>query len=311
MKCYNNLNIKRKDNIIESELTNDKSEFSLNKNASLDSLEKGTFQTENEIFSKNNILSSFKSQNLTKILQTKLIGISKEIINNIINELSGEFRKVIKNKNGNYFFSCLINICGKELRIRILKELSDTLYEDCNDEFATHSIQNLIEIASNEEEFKLIISSFDDFSKIIMATLNKFGTYVIQKIIIHIPEEYRMNFNLIFVKFICTFSRDGLGIFAVKKFITHTKNKIIVTQFLNLILNNFVDIAKNKFGNYLIQYLLEIWWAKKEGEYIKKAINSKFMLLAQNHYSSYICNLYLKLRNQLTDNNNLVQEYVV
>ena len=306
MECSNNIYLKLKNNSLENEATNDNSELSLNKDHSLIHLS----QLENDlyesiIFSKNNILTSFNSQSSTKVLQKNLIGISKENINHIINELSGQFRNVIKNKNGNYFFSCLIKICDKYQRIKIIKELSNTLYEDCNDEFATHPIQNLIEIASNEEEFKIILSSFDDCNKIIMATLNKYGTYVIQKIIIHIPEEYRMNFNLIFVKFICVFSRDSLGIYAVKKFIAHTKNKIIVLQFLNFVLNNFVNIAQNKYGNYLIQYLLEIWWTKKEGEYIKNAINSKYNLLVKNNYSSYICNLYLKLLNQYANNNDL------
>ena len=306
MECYNNIYLKLKNNSLENEATNDNSELSLNKDVSLIPLS----QLENDlyesiIFSKNNILTSFKSQSSTKVLQKNLIGISKKIINHIINELSGEFRNIIKNKNGNYFFSCLIKICDKQQRIKIIKELSNTLYEDCNDEFGTHPIQKLIEIASNEEEFKIILSSFDDCNKIIMATLNKYGTYVIQKIIIHIPEEYRMNFNLIFVKFICVFSRDSLGIYAVKKFIAHTKNKIIVLQFLNLVLYNFVNIAQNKYGNYLIQYLLEKWWTKKEGEYIKNAINSKFNILIKNHYSSYICNLYLKLLNQYANNKDL------
>ena len=313
MKCYNNFNIKCNNETLVNEAIKDKSEFSLNKGASIIPLEDGSFKIENDlcesiIFSKNNILTSFKSQSSTKLLQKNLVGISKESINNIINELSGEFRNIIKNKNGNYFFSSLIKISNKDQRIKILKELSNTIYEDCNDEYGTHPIQNLIEIASNEEEFKIILSSFDDFNKIIMATVNKYGTYVVQKIIIHIPEEYRMNFNLIFVKFICIFSRDSLGIYAVKKFITYTKNNIIVSQFLDIVLNNFVNLAENKFGNYLIQYLLEIWWTKKEGEPIKNAINSKFKLLVQNHYSSYICNLYLKLKSQFGDNNDLNSE---
>ena len=141
-----------------------------------------------------------------------------------------------------------------------------------------------------------------------MATINQYGTYVIQKIIIHIPEDNRKDFNLIFVKFICLFSRDRLGIYAVKKFIKHTKDKIVVSQFLNIILENFVNIAQNKFGNYLIQYLLEIWWTKKTGDYIKKEIESKYNLLSQNRYSSYICELYLKLKSQIVNNNGLNNE---
>jgi hypothetical protein len=254
-------------------------------------------------FTRENILLSFKSQKLTKQLQKNLVGISKEMINKIINELSGIFRECIKNKNGNYFCSNLIKICNKAQRYSILKELSNTLSEDCIDQYGTHPIQNLIEIASSEEEFKLILSSFNDLNEVIMPSLNKYGTYVIQKIIIHIPEEIRMYFNLIFVNFICVLSRDIYGVLAVKQFIYYSKNKNIINTFTNSIFNNFISICENKYGNYLIQYLLEIWWNKKEGECLKKYILSKFQILSENEYSSHICNLYTKLSNGIIENN--------
>ena len=252
---------------------------------------------DSESFSKDYILMSFNSQRSTKILQKCLAESSKETIDKILNELSGVFRTVIKNKNGNYFCSDLLKVCDKEQRIKILKELSETISEDCTDEFATHPIQNLIELASSEEEYKMILISFDDFNKILMASLNQNGSYVIQKLIVHIPEKFRMEFNLMFVKFICILSRDMYGVCTVKKFIGYTKNELIVKQTLNSILTNFVSISENQYGNYLIQYLLEKWWKTGEGVFLKKLITSKFQTLASNHYSSYICDLYLKLCN--------------
>ena len=106
-----------------------------------------------------------------------------------------------------------------------------------------------------------------------------------------------MEFNLMFVKFVCILSRDMYGVCTVKKFIGYTKNELIVKQTLNSILTNFVNISGNQYGNYLIQYLLEKWWKTEEGVYLKKLITSKFQTLASNHYSSYICDLYLKLCN--------------
>ena len=244
---------------------------------------------------KSNIFLYFQNQSLTKKLQKSLFGLTKDNIDNIINELLGKFREIIKNKNGNYFFSDLIRICNKEQRFIIMKEISDKISEDCNNEYATHSIQNLIDLASNEKEFKLLLSSFNDFNKIIMASMNKYGTYVIQKLIEQIPEEMRKEFNLMFVKFICLLSRDAFGVLAVKKFINYSKNKIIINQFINSIMANFINICENQYGNYLIQYLLEIWWNKKEGDFLKYIINSKFQILLKNEYSVYVCHLFVKL----------------
>jgi len=252
---------------------------------------------ESLFFTKNNILAAFNSQRSTKILQKSLEDAPKEKIDNILEELSGTFRSIIKNKNGNYFFSDLIKVCNKEQKIKILKEIIESISQDCTDEFGTHPIQNLIELASDEEEYKLLLSSFSNLDNLLMASLNQNGSYVIQKLIVHIPERFRMDFNLMFVKFVCILSRDMYGVCTVKKFIGYTRNELIVKQILNSILTNFVNISGNKYGNYLIQYLLEKWWKTPEGVYLKKIITSKFQVLASNHYSSYICDLFLKLCN--------------
>ena len=252
---------------------------------------------ESLFFTKNNILAAFTSQRSTKILQKSLEDVPKEKVDTILEELSGTFRSIIKNKNGNYFFSDLIKVCNKEQKIKILKELSETICQDCIDEFGTHPIQNLIELSSDEEEYKLLLASFNNLDNLLIASLNQNGSFVIQKLIVHIPERFRMDFNLMLVKFICTLSIDIYGVCTVKKFIGYTKNELIVKQILNSILTNFVNISGNKYGNYLIQYLLEKWWKTEEGVYLKKIITSKFQVLASNHYSSYICDLFLKLCN--------------
>jgi hypothetical protein len=247
------------------------------------------------LFTKSSILSAFNSQRSTIILQKGLKEASKETINRIIKELSGSFRDIIKNKNGNYFCSDLFKVCDKNQRIIILKEISSTISDDCVDEFGTHPIQTLVELAKSEEEYKLILSSFNDYNKILTASLNPNGSYVILKIIVHIPEGYRTEFNLMIIKFLCILSLDMYGVCAVKKFIGYTKNELLIKQILNIILTNFVNISENQYGNYLIQYILEHWWNTQEGIYLKKICMAKFNTLAENHFSSYICELFIKL----------------
>ena len=247
---------------------------------------------------KNNFLVIFNSQKKTIEFQNKLISASTKDIENIVNELCGSFRFAIKNKNGNYYCSDLIKKCTKNQRIRILKELSSTISQDSIDEYANHVIQKLIENASDEEEFKLLLFSFNDVNSILLTSMNQNGTYVIQKIIVHIPEKFRMKFNLIFVNLVCILSNDAYGVCAVKKFIGYTQNELLRKQFLNLIMNNIINISRNEYGNYLIQYLLEKLWKSQEGKNLKKLIFSKFLILASNYYSSFICDLFYKLSSE-------------
>ena len=249
------------------------------------------------IFNLSMILAAFNSQKTTIILQKSLNEMSQENLEGIIREMKGYFSAIIKNKNGNYFCSDLLKVCSKEQRIEILKEIGTNLIDDCTDEYGTHPIQTLIELANSEEEYKLLLYYFRDFKKILKATLNQNGTYVIQKLIVYIPEKYRMEFNLIFVKFICILAMDMYGVCTAIKFINYTKNEITEKLLLNIILSNFVTIAENQYGNYLIQNIMEHWWNTNKGIFLKKICMEKFHKLARNHYSSYVCDIFLKLSN--------------
>ena len=246
-------------------------------------------------FSIKSILSAFNNQKSTIFLQNSLMEVSKDEIDNIVKEMKGYYSSIIKNKNGNYFCKDLIKLCDKNQRIKILEEISNSISEDCIDEFAAHPIQTLIELAKSEEEYKLLLTPFNDYNKILKAALNQNGSYVIQKIIVHIPEKYRMEFNLIFVKYICVLSMDIYGVCTVIKFINYTKNESIEKLILNLLTSNFVYISENQYGNYFVQNIMEQWWNSKNGIILKKVCFDKFAILANNHYSSYVCDMLLKL----------------
>ena len=112
-------------------------------------------QNNQPMFSKEYILIALKDQNASIYLQKQLRIISQKDIDDIIKELQGTFRLIIKDKNGNYFCSDLFKECNQEQRIVILKELSLTLSEDCLNKYSCHPIQMLIDRASNEIEYKL------------------------------------------------------------------------------------------------------------------------------------------------------------
>ena len=71
--------------------------------------------------------------------------------------------------------SDLFKVCNENQRIFILKEISMTLCDDCLDDFGTHSIQTLIEYSSSQEEYKIILSCFNDCTKIKKAAINSNG----------------------------------------------------------------------------------------------------------------------------------------
>ena len=148
------------------------------------------------------IMDSFNNQSTTMIYQKLLMEAKNETIKSIVRDLKGEYRIIINNKNGSDFANDLFKICNQKERIEILEELSPILSQDCNNIYAASPIQTLIEFSSSELEYKLILSSFNDYNKLLFAALNPNGAYTIQKIIKRIPEKYRaeFNFNIFFLK---------------------------------------------------------------------------------------------------------------
>ena len=266
-----------------------------NKNSINNFIQNQQVQNNQPMFSKEYILNAFKDQNSTIFLQNQLRTISIAEIYYIINQLKGIFREIMKDKNGNYFCNDLFKECTQEQRIDILNELSLTLSEDCLNKYSCHPIQTLIDRASNEIEYKLILISFNDYNKLLLASLDPNGAYTIQKIIERIPDRYRVEFNFIFSSFIGFTSRKKYGIVTVKKFISETRSDNVREQIMKFIEENFMNLAVDQYANYLIQFLLEKWNNTPEGNEIKKLIKVNFEKMCQKKYSSFIIESYIKV----------------
>jgi hypothetical protein len=56
-----------------------------------------------------------------------------------------------------------------------------------------------------------------------------------------------------------------------------------------------MNLAEDQYANYLIQFLLEKWNNTPEGNEIKKKVRTNFEKLCEKKYSSFICELYIKI----------------
>ena len=244
------------------------------------------------------ILNGFNSKKTTLILQKLLSELSKEELDDVINELKGKYRQIIKDQNGNYFCSELFKLGNQDQRIIILKELSNTICDDCIDEFGSHTIQNSIDFSSCEEEYNLLLKSFNNYQKLTIAAVDEHGSYVIKKIITHIPEKFRMKFNSLYVEIICLISTTKNGGINAKHFILCIQNDLIIRKLMDSIKTNFVKLVLNYYGKYLIINIIDKWWKENEGEEIKELIRENIGELSSNSNGSYIIGLYFKLVNK-------------
>ena len=225
------------------------------------------------------IISSFNDQQQTIFLQRFLMGASKEDIETIVKELLGTFRYIIKDKNGNYFCTDLFKVCEQNQRIIILEELSPFLSEDCLDNYATHPIQALIDRASTELEYKLIIYSFNDYNKLHHAFLEPNGAYTILKIIERIPDRYRTEFNFIFTSFVSIIS---------KKKIDNSQNSPIYI-FPNGISKSYILASFNDKQQTMRLQRFLMGASKEDIETIVKELLGTFRYIMKDKNGNYFC----------------------
>ena len=275
-----------------------KKEYSkINESSNVNTNNKNSITSSKNIFSKKEIFSYLSNQKSGMIFQSKVREMNSFEIEKLIEELKNSFSQCMMDRNGNYLCNDLFKICNSKERIIVLNEIKDNFIELSLHNYATHPIQNLIEFSQSFEEMNLISTFFNNRNDLLKLALNPNGYFVLQKILMFIPEEIRCNLNNLIIDDLCILAFDMYGVCILKKFIFFIKSKFYLQRIFKSIYDNILKISFDQYGNYLIQYILEIFWSFNDIFFIKKSIENYFHLFASNSFASHICETYIKLMN--------------
>ena len=222
------------------------------------------------------------------------IPLSIPFLDLIIQKLQGNFSNLMQGNNSNYFISDLIKKCTKKQKIIILNEIFYNIDNLSLNEYSNHCIQTLIEKASSKEEIILIINSLShNKEKVLEICKNEYGSFVIQKILTYFNENYRYKINEIILNNLYELCIDMYGVCVVKKFINNTNNQIYCNILIKNIFINFYKIAKNNYGNYAIQNLIDKFY--KNENFMNYLLNlifynniNNFLDISINRFGSHI-----------------------
>ena len=209
---------------------------------------------------------------------------SKELIRNIIlllNEENG-LHKVFKNIYGNYFIQHLFQNMNDDLIQLTLDLISSEFVNIAKNPSGTHCLQELLNYINNSEKQISIIKSIK-YKELEMA-YDQNATYVLKKIISIIPDSKRLRINNIIIENTKELSLNANSVFILKQFIatiTIETNKI---KIINNLKKNFLIISQNPFGNYVIQYIFDVW-PLKDCKIIINEIYDKANDLSLNKFS--------------------------
>jgi hypothetical protein len=193
--------------------------------------------------------------------------------------------KLMKHKFGNYFIQEII----KEIKypqIKLLLDLiSSTFVEIAESNCGTHVLQTLLDNVNTFELRDIVLKSIEN--KELEMAFNNNATYVLQKIIGIVPDIERLNMNEIIINNLINLAINSDCIFIVEKFISTITIKENKEKINEIICENCIKLASDPYGNYLIQYLFQIW---KDGdiEKINNIIIDNANFLAKQRYSSNV-----------------------
>ncbi len=120
----------------------------------------------------------------------------------------------------------------------------------------TYPLQAIIEQTTDNFEKKLIIFSIKNH--ILQLSEDCFGTHVVEKIITcYDQSSIQFIYDMIIYNFLYLANHMN-GLCVVKKAIIHASTQETIDIFKNLIINNFIKLVQNPYGNYAIQVAFDV-----------------------------------------------------
>ena len=313
---FNNIN---NFNIIENNFINNSNYINNFPNNSYSFPNQSYFQKENNIYNlqiNNKNLDDFVkyinslpmplvnflcTQRGTLEIQKRLDKLSKEYKVLLVNLLGKQgLHKIMKNIYGNYFFQQLIKNKDKSFIELIIAYIEEDLIEISKDFQGTFCVQALIDEISSLEEEQKILNCIKNYE--MEMAFNKNATHVLQKIVLLFPDKHRLYLNDIILNNFIALCLDSNGICLIKIFIktnTLVSNKNRINE---KVANNFILLAESPYGNYGVQYLMELWKENELKDFGDKIIENIQELSLQQFSSNVVEKAIEVFNNQNREN---------
>ena len=232
------------------------------------------------------VLCNKKGINDMKILlkrnQNNIDLIRKIIL--VLNEENG-LHIVFENIYGNYFIQELFQKMNQDLIQLTLDLINSEFVNIAKTPSGTYCLQKMLDYVANPEMGISIIKAIKYKEKEMAFDDN--ATYVLQKIISIIPDKNRIRLNNFIIDNAKELSLNPNSVFVLKRFIATNTIEENKHKLISIIIKYFLVISQNPFGNYVIQYLFEVW-PTKDCELIINEILNKVINLSTERFSANI-----------------------
>jgi hypothetical protein len=193
--------------------------------------------------------------------------------------------ELMMDRFGNYLCQKLIEFCDLNGRLMIIEKISGQLIEISLNIHGTRVIQKLIEVISSEREMALMVEALTPYVVQLAKDLN--GNHVIQRCLHHFPSPFNQ-FIYDAISYECvSVATHKHGCCVLQRCIDYAsaaqKDQLIV-----FLIQNTNDLVQDAFGNYVVQYILDLNVSSVSRSIMEKLIGNLVNLTTQKFSSNVI-----------------------
>jgi len=242
----------------------------------------------------NELVPILKTNKGSRFFQKYIERLSPKEIDALLHLIEHDIKSIMCDCYGNYCLQKIIKCCNANQRIFLYEKAEEHFLEIACDTSGTHSLQSLIENINSKEEEEILQQSIEKHLMKLSCSSN--ATHIIQKLILNAEDRERIYLNTFVLDNFVKLSLNGNGICVIKKFIMANHNSEIINQILTIIDNNCVELSLDQYGNYAIQYALEVFKSDMTYGIIKHVLFTNLTQLCCQKFSSNVvekCIFYL------------------
>ncbi|GAB4845053.1 hypothetical protein Ancab_038458 [Ancistrocladus abbreviatus] len=234
-----------------------------------------------------------KDQHGCRFLQKKFDEGSSEDVQIIFNEIIDHVVELMMNPFGNYLIQKLLDVCDEDQRMGIVHMVTREPRELVRISLNTHGtrvVQKLIETLKTRKQIHLVILALEPGFLDLIKDLN--GNHVVQRCLqCFSSEDNKFIFDAA-AKLCVDIATHRHGCCVLQRCITHSKGEHQQKLIAEISANGLL-LAQDPFGNYVVQYIIELNNASATSNLISQ-FEGHYVHLSMQKFSSHVVEKCLK-----------------
>ncbi|GMJ09828.1 hypothetical protein HRI_004652000 [Hibiscus trionum] len=228
-----------------------------------------------------------KDQHGCRFLQQLFEQSTREDVEIIFKEIIDHVVELMMNPFGNYLMQKLLEVCNEEQRMQILLMATEEPGQLVRISLNTHGtrvVQKLIETLKTRQQISLVISALEPGFLSLIKDLN--GNHVVQHCLQRLSSEDNKFIFVAAAKYCVDIATHQHGCCVLQRCISHSSGEYR-EKLIEQISSNGLLLAQDAYGNYVVQFILELKIPSATSTLISQ-FEGHYVHLSSQKFSSHV-----------------------